>query len=200
MAQFPLSDLLTGAKRFFVSIMAQKDDGTAEIMGIDDNGGIKTALVTELPSGTNNIGSINVDSFPADLVTGTGLKVDLQGTTLSVGAIDLSDMQNKTADFVFQNQISSPGAGNRLTVDSYKNLTIEVIGTSTSREVNFWGLMTSGTRIPLSGVNVTTLSTATLTQGNVEIWQFDITGLKNVEMEITSVSGGYVTVNGKVVA
>lgn len=199
MAQFPLSNLFDGTKRLFMSIMAQKDDGTDEIMGIDNNGGIKTALVTELPPGTNNIGSVDVN-FQSSLISPVGLKVDLQGATISSSSITVGDMQSKTADFVFQNAATSPGLGNLLAVDSFKNLAIEVIGTSVTHQVNFWGLMNSGTKIALTGVNISTLLSATQTTGINEIWQFDITGLENVEIEVVSISDGNLSINGKVVA
>lgn len=195
MAQFPLSDLLTGLKRIYTSIKVQKSDGTYQDMNMDDNGGIKTAVVTPLPAGTNNLGQVDVNSFPAALISATGLKVDLQGASITI-----SDVQAKTMDFAFQTNATVAGAGQLLTVDSYRDLTIEIVGTSTAQTVKFWGLMNSETKIPLTGFNVSTQSSATQTTGINEIWQFPITGLKTVEMEIISVSGGELSVNGKVVA
>lgn len=58
----------------------------------------------------------------------------------------------------------------------------------------------SGADIPLMGVNLSTLATAISTTGTGELWQFDITGLSKVFMDLTAVATGPVTVKGKAVA
>lgn len=190
MAQFPLSDLLTGVRRIFVSIMALKDDGTSEIMAIDNNGGIKTALVTELPPGTNNIGSVEVNSIPE-----VAVKNNAAGTPIKT-----TNTGNATTAFVFQQSSGTTGVGNVFTVGSYKTLTIEVYGTSTSQTVVFQGIGPSGAAYPIMGTKMNDGTTGSQTSTLGQIWQFNIAGLTSFRVNLTTVSGGQVTVSGTAIA
>ncbi|WP_144561691.1 hypothetical protein [Bacillus mycoides] len=119
------------------------------------------------------------------------------GTTINA---TLGAQEAKTKAVVFHDGVTAVGAGVTFPVESYKTLTIEVYGTSTSREIKFYGIGTSGAKRQITGVNLLDLTMATSTKGTGELWQFEIVGLESVVMELTSVSGGNVTVKGKAVA
>lgn len=190
MAQFTLNDLLTGNKRLFVSIMAQKDDGTDEIMLIDNNGGIKVGIVSELPPGTNNIGSVTISSIPE-----VAIKNNAAGTPISV-----TKSGSATTAVTLQPASTAIGAGNAFTVGGYRTLTLEVSGTSSSRTVVFQGIGPSGTAIAIMGTKLTDGTTGSQTTGTGELWRFDVTGLTSFQANLTAVSGGNVTISGVAVA
>ena len=103
-------------------------------------------------------------------------------------------------DITFQDAATGTGNGTEFSVGAYRTLTIEIYGTSTSRSVTFYGKSKSGTLRALMGVRVSDFATATSTTGTGEIWQFDITGLDYVVMDLTAVAGGNVSVKGRAVA
>ncbi|WP_144561583.1 hypothetical protein [Bacillus mycoides] len=112
----------------------------------------------------------------------------------------LGAQESKTKSVVFHDGVTNTGVGASFPVEAFKTLTIETYGTSTSREIKFYGIGTSGTKRPITGVNLLDLSMATNTKGTGELWQFEIVGLESIVMELVSVSGGNVTVKGKAVA
>jgi hypothetical protein len=101
---------------------------------------------------------------------------------------------------VFHDAVTVAGNGASFEVGSYKTLTVEIYGTSTTRTVTFYGKGPSGTLIALMGIKVSDLSTGVSTTGTGEVWQFDVTGLEEVIMDLTAVSGGNVSVKGRAVA
>lgn len=101
---------------------------------------------------------------------------------------------------VFHNEASSAADGATIPVDGNKTLTIEIWGTSATRNVAFMGIGPSGTARPINGVNLTDFTVDVSTSGTGELWQFDVTGLTSVIMDLTAVSGGNVSVKGKLVA
>lgn len=185
MAQFPFSDLLTGAKRIYTSIMAQKDDATYEVMGIDNNGGIKTALVTELPPGTQNIGSVTVNSLPEVAIKNNALGNPIIVTT-----------NNPTAPVALQDNASAIGVGNPFAVGAYKAITVEISGNSTSRTIVFQGMGPSSTPINIMGTKLNDNSSAFQTTGTGELWRFNVTGLTLFQANVTAIAGGTVSVSG----
>ena len=106
----------------------------------------------------------------------------------------------EAASVVFHADATSAADGTVFTVGNYKTLTVEIYGTSTSRTVAFIGRGAGVTDRALMGVNLSDFSTGTSTTGTGEIWQFDITGLTSVFMDLQAVSGGNVSVTGRVVA
>jgi hypothetical protein len=109
-------------------------------------------------------------------------------------------MTNSIIPVTFHNAATTAADGDAFTVGAYKTLNIEIYGTSTTRTVAFMGVGPSGTAYAISGVKLFDLTTGTSTTGTGELWQFDITGLTQVIMDITAVTGGNVTVKGKAVA
>ena len=103
-------------------------------------------------------------------------------------------------DVSFFDGATTTGIGEIFEVGIYKTLTIEVYGTSATRTVQFFGRGKSGTNRALAGVRLSDLSVAASTTGSGELWQFDITGLDYVVLNISAISGGNVTVKGRVVA
>lgn len=129
---------------------------------------------------------------------GQRLKIDLGGATLE--GVTLGDQKAATIAHSFHDAATVAADGAPFDVLAYKTLTVEIYGTSTSRTVVFIGIGPSGTQRPIMGVRLSDFSTGTSTTGTGEFWQFDITGLSQVIMDLTAVSGGNVSVKGKAVA
>jgi hypothetical protein len=103
-------------------------------------------------------------------------------------------------DIIFQDTATTTGNGTAFEVGAYKTLTIEIYGTSSSRTVTFYGKSESGTLRAITGIKLSDFTTATSTTGTGELWQFDITGLKYVVIDLTAVAGGNVSVKGRAVS
>lgn len=109
-------------------------------------------------------------------------------------------MMNDVLDHTFHDAATVAANGVFLEVRYFKTLTIEIYGTSTGRTVTFYGKGSGGTLRALMGVNLATLATATSTTGTGELWQFDITGLNKVYMDLTAITDNNVTVKGRAVS
>ena len=107
---------------------------------------------------------------------------------------------NNFADVIFHDAVSATGNGLIYSVGGYKTLTVEIFGTSTSRQVTFRARGPAGADRPLTGLRLADLVADTSTTGTAEIWQFDITGLTSILFPIASVAGGNASVCGRVVA
>ena len=118
--------------------------------------------------------------------TNSVLKVSVNGSL--VQSVTFHDAATVAAD------------GTALTVGGLKTLTVEIYGSSTSRTVEFKGAGPEGTYRPITGLNMQTLLTDITTTGTAELWQFDITGLVSVIMDLSAVAGGNVTIKGRAVA
>jgi hypothetical protein len=106
-------------------------------------------------------------------------------------------------DVTFHNAITTAADGTALTVGGLKTLTVYISGTSTSRTIEFKGLppgAVAGDYRPIMGVRMSDFATAISTTSNNEIWQFDITGLQEVIMDCSAVTGGNLTVKGRAVS
>lgn len=112
-------------------------------------------------------------------------------------------MGANNAEHTFQNAVTTAGNGTAFGVTtaskSYKTITLEITGTSTSRTVVFEGSSVSGAWYPIQGVKLSDLSMGTQTTGKDEVWQFEVTGLAAFRTRVSAVAGGNVTVKGKVV-
>ena len=112
--------------------------------------------------------------------------------------INMADISSGNS-VIFHDEAVSASNGTELEVGGYKTLAFEIYGTSTSRTVEFKCKSESGTLRSIMGVKVNDFSTATSTNGTGEIWQFDITGLTSIIIDLTAVAGGNVSVKGRVI-
>lgn len=126
------------------------------------------------------------------------IKTNDNGALKVDGAVTLTG--RKVTDITFHDAVTVAGVGTEFTVGGYKTLTVEIFGTSTSRQITFIGRGPANYGRIISGVNLKDISVATSTTGNNELWQFDITGLLSISMNLESVAGGNVSVKGKAVA
>lgn len=110
------------------------------------------------------------------------------------------EVENSTEEVIFQNAAIAPSNGTEFTVGAYKNVTIEIYGTSTTRTVVFEATGLSGVFRPIIGVKTDDLAMATQTIGNNESWSFDITGQSKFRVRILDVSGGNITIKGTAVS
>ena len=117
-----------------------------------------------------------------------------------VVCVDAKLTGSKTEDVTFHDAATVAADGTAFTVLGYKTLTVEITRTAGTSTIAFIGEGPSGANIALMGVNLSTLATATSTTGTGEIWQFDVTGLTSVFMDLQAVAGGNVSVKGKAVA
>ncbi|MNN79339.1 hypothetical protein D3C81_1959700 [compost metagenome] len=74
---------------------------------------------------------------------------------------------------------------------------MEIYGTATSIALAFKGSLASGANTPVAGVRKSDFSTGT-TGGMGEVWTIPIAGLQTFVVDLTTVTGGNVTVKGKV--
>ncbi|MEC1583730.1 phage portal protein [Bacillus subtilis] len=123
------------------------------------------------------------------------LKVQTEG--LNLGSLDT---QAKTIDVIFHDKTETIGEGAPFTVESFKSLLVEVYGTAETSELKFWGKSLSGTKRALRGQKVDDGTYATSTKGKSEAWSFDITGFKEIIMELTALTNGNFSVRGTAVS
>ena len=150
------------------------------------------ALVRSAASGSNGI--VVPQGYDAVTDAWIPVKVDANGNLL------MQLTGSNVTDVTFHDAATVAADGTVLTIGQNKTLTVEIYGTSTSRTIAFIGRGASGADRALSGVNLNGLSVATGTTGTGELWQFDITGLTSVFIDLQAVAGGNVTVKGKAVA
>jgi hypothetical protein len=106
---------------------------------------------------------------------------------------------------IFHDAATVAANGTALKCGAFRSLTVEIdsAGGNSARTVTFYGKGPSGTLRALPGCKMTgdtNFTMALSTTGTGEIWQFDITGLEHVIMDLTSITGGNVSVKGKAVA
>jgi hypothetical protein len=149
---------------------------------------------------------------PTKLMGSNGVQVNVTpdgkletNTTITVDTLTVTEVTNKGSKYVehtFQDASTVAGDGVTFSVEGYKILTIQIMGTSTSRSIVFQAKGAASDAIwdSIMGVNLTTFAAAVNTTGNREFWQFDVTGLKEIKIRVNSVAGGYVTIKGRAVA
>jgi hypothetical protein len=112
-------------------------------------------------------------------------------------------MITQCIEHTFHNASTEAGNGTPLQVGIFKTLTVEIYGSSdnTARTVTFYQKLFNGVLRPLSGIrtDVEASALALTTTGIGEVWQFDITGVNQVVMDLTSITGGSVSVKGRAV-
>jgi len=113
---------------------------------------------------------------------------------------DVSLSGSDVEEVTFHDAAEAQATGAEWAVGGKKTLTVEIYGTSSGRTVEFKAKGPSGTARAISGIKLSDFSTATSTTGTGELWQFDVTGLTSVIMDLTAVADGNVSVKGKAVA
>lgn len=100
--------------------------------------------------------------------------------------------------FKFQDNAITIGNGNICNIGSRVSMILEIWGTATTRTINFYSKNINGDLVSLNGYNSSTSAMATSTIGiSPETWEFDIEGLNQVCMNISSISSGNVNVVGR---
>ncbi|KMY52254.1 hypothetical protein AC625_06690 [Peribacillus loiseleuriae] len=112
----------------------------------------------------------------------------------------LGDLQFKILDFTFHNAAITVANGNEFEVLAFKDITIDIYGTSTNRTILFEAAGPSGVFKPIQGVKNDDFAMGTQTSGSNESWSFSITGQKKFRVRISAISGGNVTIKGTAVA
>ncbi|MGO0711565.1 phage-like element PBSX protein XepA [Bacillus subtilis] len=138
---------------------------------------------------------LNMQIDKSSLTDEGRLKVQTEGLNISS-----LDTQAKTIDVVFHDKTETVGEGTPFTVGSFKTLLIEVYGTAETSELIFWGKSLSGTKRALRGQKVDDGTFATSTKGKSEAWSFDITGFKEIVIELKSLTNGNFSVRGTAVS
>jgi hypothetical protein len=111
-----------------------------------------------------------------------------------------------TRDHTFHSATTAAADGAAFTVGAYKSLTVDIDGTITSGTVLFKYTGANGVEKTLKGMKIsdwTTATSTTLATSAAESWQFDVTGLKTVIMDISALvpgEGGSLTIKGTAVA
>ena len=106
---------------------------------------------------------------------------------------------SNTANITLANAVTAIGVQPAQNVGGNKTMVIEVYGTATSFAVTIQGAGPSGTPYALTATNLTGMTT-TQSITTAGLYQFDVTGIKSVDVNVTAVSGGSVTVAGELVA
>lgn len=100
----------------------------------------------------------------------------------------VTTIPDKTS-FTFHEATTAPSEGEEFVVDHFRELTVKISGSSTSREIKFYAVDENGEKTPLSGTNKTDLQLATSTLNTNEYWDFDIGGVFKVLFEVIAVNG-----------
>jgi hypothetical protein len=113
-------------------------------------------------------------------------------------------MMNEVLDHIFHGEEDTAKNGRFLEVKHYKTLTVEIFSSvaNSARTITFYSKGPSGVLKALAGIKISAapLTTAVSTTGTDETWQFDITGLHKVYMDLTSITDGTVSVHGRAVS
>lgn len=104
------------------------------------------------------------------------------------------------SEVTLHNAATAITTGTALKIGAEKTITLEIFGTSSARTVIFEAAGASGVFRPISGIKLSDLTTRSQTTNTDELWQFDITGLHQFRANLTAVSGGNVSVKGKVIS
>jgi len=113
-------------------------------------------------------------------------------------------MINDVLDHIFHDAATVVGNGKFLDVKYFKTLTVETFSSvaNSARTITFYSKGPSGVLKAIAGVKVSAapLTTAVSTTGTGETWQFDVTGLHKVYMDLTAITDGTVSVHGRAVS
>jgi len=104
---------------------------------------------------------------------------------------------------IFQNAITAPANGLEYVLDNLEDnteITVSITGTATARTVVFEAQGLVGGYVPINGFNENSAVLATQSTGTTdELWTLSIGGMSKFRCKVTAVSGGNLTVAGKVI-
>lgn len=84
-----------------------------------------------------------------------------------------------------------------LPAGNYDTVTLEIFGTATDATINFKASFASGTYIDYNGLQIPNYASGTV--GTIgQVWQFDIEGIETLMLSVVSVTGGNLSIKGKV--
>lgn len=139
----------------------------------------------------------NQPAFGMEFVNATiAVPVDLQ---YSEATVNVQLTGSNSTSVTLANAVTATGVQIAQSTGNNKTLVVEVYGTATSFTVTIQGIGPSGAPYPMSGTNYNGLTTVQ-NIASAGIYQFDVTGLTSVEANVTAVSGGNVSVAGRLVA
>lgn len=100
----------------------------------------------------------------------------------------------------FQDAVTTTGNGEELKILNGLTLTVSISGTATARNVIFEAKGEVGDYVPMKGYNSTTAQLSSETNGTTdETWVFDVVGYNSFRTRISSISGGNLSITGKLV-
>ncbi|MGY3839480.1 hypothetical protein ACWNPK_20460 [Bacillus atrophaeus] len=97
--------------------------------------------------------------------------------------------------FTFHEATTAPSEGEEFLVSHFRDITVKISGSSTTRELKFFAIDENGEKTELAGTNKTDFQLGTGTLNTNENWDFEIAGLFKFMVEVISVNGD-VTVKG----
>lgn len=106
---------------------------------------------------------------------------------------------NYIKQWTFHNGTTTAKDGIEMTVNRADQMTVFITGTSTSRTIEFKGADDNGNWYSIPAFKEPDFTLASSTTGNNEAWTIDLTKWVKVNINVTAVSGGNVTVKAKVV-
>lgn len=105
--------------------------------------------------------------------------------------------KKKSKILTFHTGATTKSNGNTFDVGTFRDVSIDITGTSTNCVLVFEHSMDGGTTWRgITGVDVTELTTGKQTTGTNQTWSFTVAGLSKFRVRIDSISNGNVTVKG----
>ncbi|WP_411801573.1 hypothetical protein [Bacillus atrophaeus] len=101
--------------------------------------------------------------------------------------------------FTFHAATTAPSEGEEFLVSHFRDITVKISGSSTSRELKFFAIDENGEKTELAGTRKADFQLGAGTLNTNEYWDFDIAGLFKFIVEVVSVNGD-VTVKGVAVS
>jgi hypothetical protein len=102
-------------------------------------------------------------------------------------------------EWIFHDKTTTPQNGTEFMPNYADQMTIFITGTSTSRTIEFKGSDEDGNWYSIPAFKNPDFTLASSTTGNNEAWIVDLTGWVSVNVNVTAIDGGNVTVKAKVV-